>query len=693
MSRGEKNRLGGIAAKCPSEVNICKFKNYRNLYNKLTRAAKKIFFEEELNKNKSNLKKTWNIIRQAINLKSKKSDVNLNTLLINGIEVNDPLLIAEHLNEFFASAPAIIINEIPPTPEPETEPDVDNVPLFNLSENEITAREIVDTVKLLEPKKSYDIGGVSMFFVKKCIYSLANPLKHVFGLSFSTGIVPEQFKIAKVVPIFKSGDPRSADNYRPISLLNNFSKIIEKIMCLRLTAFLESNSLISRSQYGFRKSHSTLHPITHFQNFITQAFNNKEHALAIFCDLRKAFDTVSHHLLLKKLSKLGIRGINLQWFKSYLSGRRQFVHLNGVSSSMLEIILGVPQGSILGPLLFLLYINDLPMCTKILVLMFADDTTLLASGKNLAELYRFVNEQLHLICTFFRLNRLALHPKKTQYILFSKSPEAKNSNLVLYLNNNNSDVDVDFNLLVPLVRVSGGEDDPAIKFLGIYIDPNNDYKHHVKTVIKKLSTALYFIRTAKSFLTQKSLQFIYYSLFHSHLIYGIQIWSCCTQNLINNIFKLQKKAVRIICNAKYNSHTESLFKQCKILPLPSLIEFFKLQFMQQYIRGHLPISFNDVWITLEARREAENVEYLLRNSENFYMPLSRLFTLDNHPYFAFPRIWQNFKEEQIKILRDKNQFNAKLKEFFLNKLNANFVCNRLLCPHCHLQGDISSESE
>ena len=115
--------------------------------------------------------------------------------------------------------------------------------------------------------------------------------------------------------------------------------------------------------------------------------------------------------------------------------------------------------------------------------------------------------------------------------------------------------------------------------------------------------------------------------------------------------------------------------------------------MQQYIRGHLPISFNDVWITLEARREAENVEYLLRNSENFYMPLSRLSTLDNHPYFAFPRIWQNFKEEQIKILRDKNQFNAKLKEFFLNKFNANFVCNRLLCPHCHLQGDISSESE
>ena len=174
-------------------------------------------------------------------------------------------------------------------------------------------------------------------------------------------------------------------------------------MCLRLTAFLESNDLISRFQFGFRKSHSTLHPVIRFQNFITQAFNNKEHAIAIFCDLRKAFDTVSHPILLQKMSKLGIRGTTLQWFKSYLTGRKQFVYLNGVSSSMLEIILGVQQGSILGPLLllFFLYINNLPLCTKLFVLMFADDTTLLASGKNLAELYKFVNEQLHLICTFF----------------------------------------------------------------------------------------------------------------------------------------------------------------------------------------------------------------------------------------------------------------------------------------------------
>ena len=226
--RGEKNRLSSVAAMCPSYDNITKYRTYRNLYNKITRAAKKIYFEEELNNNKSNLKKTWNIIRQAIKLKSKKSDVNLNTLIINNTEVQYPLLIAEHLNKFFASAPADIIKEIPPTPEPETEPDIQDVPIFNMSDNEVTAREIVDTVKLLEPKKSCDVGGVSMFFVKKCIYSIAQPLKHVFGLSFSTGIVPDQFKIAKVVPIYKSGDPRSADSLRHIIFSIIFEKLLSK---------------------------------------------------------------------------------------------------------------------------------------------------------------------------------------------------------------------------------------------------------------------------------------------------------------------------------------------------------------------------------------------------------------------------------------------------------------------------------
>ena len=166
------------------------------------------------------------------------------------------------------------------------------------------------------------------------------------------GIVPSQLKIAKVVPIFKTGKSESMDNYRPISLLSGFSKIVEKIVSNRLTSFLDTNNLITSCQYGFHKKHSTIHPLVHFLNHVSSSLDKKNHTIAIFCDLRKAFDTVNHTILLSKLKKLGVRGVELQWFSDYLSNRKQLVHVNGSSSSLLDILIGVPQGSILGPLLF-----------------------------------------------------------------------------------------------------------------------------------------------------------------------------------------------------------------------------------------------------------------------------------------------------------------------------------------------------
>ena len=176
-------------------------------------------------------------------------------------------------------------------------------------------------------------------------------------LSFEKGIVPSQLKIAKVIPIHKSGDKGCMDNYRPISLLSTFSKLIEKIVSNRLTQFFKDSNIISKWQFGFRENHSTVHPMIHFTNFISNSFNEKKHSLAIFCDLKKAFDSCSHEILLSKLEKLGVRDSSLLWFKSYLSDRHQFVSVNGNNSVLLKVLLGVPQGSILGPLLFLVYIN------------------------------------------------------------------------------------------------------------------------------------------------------------------------------------------------------------------------------------------------------------------------------------------------------------------------------------------------
>ena len=181
------------------------------------------------------------------------------------------------------------------------------------------------------------------------------------------------------------------DNYRPISLLSCISKILEKIVALRLTSFLTECNILSNWQFGFRSQHSTVHPMVHFTNFLSDAINKKKHSLAIFCDLKKAFDCCDHTILLSKLEKYGIRGSELLWFKSYLTDRKQFVALNGKSSLLTEVLLGVPQGSILGPLLFLLYINDLPLASKLFALLFADDTTLLASSNSVESLVEFVN--------------------------------------------------------------------------------------------------------------------------------------------------------------------------------------------------------------------------------------------------------------------------------------------------------------
>ena len=654
--------------------------------------AKKLFYEKELVRHQSNLKKTWSIICLAIKRRSKNNSANLSFLHINGRDVNDPLELANSLNEFFTTAPSLIVNEIHPTDVDFHEtPSVDNpnLPIFSFQNTPVSEMEILSAIKLLESKKSCDFNGLSMFFLKNFVNELVKPLHHIITCSLKSGIVPSQLKIAKIIPVFKSGNAALMDNYRPIALLSNFSKILEKIVSIRLYSFLETNNILSGSQFGFRQGHSTVHPMVHFLNFVSNAFEKKHHALAIFCDLRKAFDTVDSNILFKKLHNMGIRGSELQWFKSYLTERKQFVCVNGKISSMKNVKIGVPQGSILGPLLFLIYINDLPFSTLLYPLLFADDTTLLASGPDIDNLFDTVNSELQKVTYFFRINKLALHPNKTNYILFSNSQAARNTNRVLYINNNNPNCVADPSLISPISRVSGDDDNPTVKFLGIYIDPLLTFKHHVQSISKKISSSLYFLRAAKNVLTKKALTTVYYSLIHSHLIYAIQIWSCCTTAHTNLLFRKQKQAIRIINNSLYNAHTESLFKMCRILPLPKLVDFFKLQFMFHFKQGFLPHSFAEVWTTNEARRrhleDNPNLfNYRLRNDDDLYIPPARLSSTERFPLVNFPRLWSQFNENEIKIQRNKIIFNNSLKKYFLNQLQANFICERLLCPHCLL---------
>jgi hypothetical protein len=544
----------------------------------------------------------------------------------------------------------------------------------------------LEAINQLKPKTSSDFNNLSMFFLKKIIPEIIEPLKHVISLSLSTGSVPNQMKIAKIIPVFKSGDRTNMDNYRPISLLSCFSKICEKVVANRLIVFLDVNNILSCNQFGFRKQHSTLHPMIQFTNFISTALNEKKHAIAIFCDLRKAFDTVDHTILIKKLQKIGIEGSALLWFKDYLQNRNQFVLLNGKSSSLRNIKIGVPQGSILGPLLFLIYINELPECSLLMSLLFADDATTYTSNDDIAQLVSFVNEEFQKITTFFRSHKMALHPAKTKFILFTNSKIVEESDIIILINNNNENENFP-EKISRIERITLNSKIPAMKFLGVFFDPKLNFKFHIKQLSSKLARALYILRSVKNVLSPDALRIIYFSVFHCHIIYAIQLWSCSDTASLNVIFLKQKQALRIINGAKFNAHTEPLFKKSKILPLSDLIIFFKLQFMHQFIQGFLPTSFTNMWIKNSERRQAAEEEgrgnFELRNYDDFFIPYSRLSSLDKLPAISFPKIWNSFTDHEIKLTRNKLIFNSKLKNFFLTKLKLTFTCNRLTCQACN----------
>jgi Reverse transcriptase (RNA-dependent DNA polymerase) len=348
----------------------------------------------------------------------------------------------------------------------------------------------------------------------------------------------------------------------------------------------------------------------------------------------------------------------------------------------LDISIGVPQGSILGPLLFLIYINDLPNCSEFLTLLFADDTTLLLSHSDIDILIQLVNIEFRKVVNFFRCHKLALHPSKTKFMLFSNSQTAKSKSIEIVINFNNSN-EHNAALIFPIERVSANSSTPAIRFLGVFFDENLNFKYHIKLLVSKLSKALFILRTSKNYLTPRAMKAVYYALFHSNLIYCIQIWSCTPQSNLNPITVLQKKAIRLISNAKYNSHTEPIFKNLSILPFNKLILFFNLKLMQQYTQGFLPVSFNNVWVINAARCQNEFM-MMLRNRENLHTPFVRLTSSSLQPLVVLPKTWSQFQNEDIKILREKEEFKFELKKYLLSLLSDTVICNRLLCPSCHL---------
>jgi signal recognition particle subunit SEC65 len=416
ISRKTKNDLFKIQLSNPDLVNVTKYRTYKQNYFKIVRAAKKLYFKAKLEANTKNPKKTWETLNEALG--KNKSNQNVSKINVNGTLSSEPKIIANHFNSFFTKIGKDISNSIQPVQkQPEDYIQYDHV-FPNLNLTNTTPEHVKKVINSLAPKSSCDVQGVSTKMVKFVGSAIALPLSHIFNLSLNSGKFPTPLKQCRVIPIFKSGDSEECDNYRPISLLSSISKVLEKIVAEKLTHHLIENDLLYLHQYGFLPNRSTEQNLIQIVNYISNAINSNMYCVGIFLDLKKAFDVCSHEILLKKLIKMGVVGKAHEWFKSYLEGRSQCVDIGGTLSDFMELAISVIQGSTLGPLLFLCYINDFWKCTSMFSALFADDTTSLAKGPVLADVISYVNRELQKMANWFRSNKMCLNASKTKYIIF-----------------------------------------------------------------------------------------------------------------------------------------------------------------------------------------------------------------------------------------------------------------------------------
>ena len=381
--------------------------------------------------------------------------------------------------------------------------------------------------------KAGDIYGMNNKLLKIGADEITINLTKIFNFSISLGQFPDKLKVSMIIPIHKGDSKCKTGNYRPISLLPIIGKILEKIMFSRVYNFIQKTEIITKSQYGFQKDKSTEDALMELHTKVIDAFENKKVAYGIFLDFAKAFDTVNHEILLHKLEHYGIRGLSLSWFKSYLTDRQQCVNIDGTKSDFSTIKHGVPQGSILGPLLFLLYINDIVLSSKRLqFLLFADDTSIFATGDSYSEVRTVLNDDLNNVSNWLKANKLSLNIKKSNALNFKNrtTPSKGTSEKKI-------EIKIDGNLI---------EEKEFVKYLGILIDNKLSYSHHTSLANSKLNKGNAILYRLRHFVSENKIKDVYHAHIQSHINYGLSVWGSTTKTHLNTIAGKQKKSLKIM---------------------------------------------------------------------------------------------------------------------------------------------------
>lgn len=404
----------------------------------------------------------------------------------------------------------------------------------------ISDQEVYETILSLKIKPGA-VDDIDTRVIKNISPLISKSLATLFNLSIETGTFPKHFKTAIVVPIYKAGDKTNVTNYRPISLISNLAKIFEKILHKRIMEFLIKSNYLSKYQYGFRPSMGTDNAFAYVSKFLHENLDNSSPTVGIFLDLAKAFDTVDHKILLKKLTNAGIRGKLHNLLTNYLEDRKQIVKINQTLSNPCKLTTGVPQGTILGPLLFLIYINDIfSALPEGCVVSYADDTILLVSGETWLKVEQKANEHLKKIYSWLGQNKLSLNLDKSVYIMFTNHMDTKPTNFVLKINKR---------VINPV---------QSTKYLGITIDSTLKWTSHIKNIVKKTRYLIFVMAKLKNLLNTESLLSIYHGLFKSVATYGIIAWGSAYENAILPLIKLQKRIIAIIFLNKNSTLKENL---------------------------------------------------------------------------------------------------------------------------------------
>ena len=627
-----KNKLYKKFVKKPITYGLA-YRQYRNNLTKIIKASKSIYYHGQFNEVKGNIKGTWKIINSMLGKTHKTQNNSFKTQA--GI-TNDSNLISNMFNDYFTNIATEVTNKIPPT---ETSFDA-YLPNHNhprIVWNPVTEHEIKKIVSECNSTKPGP-DNIPMIIIKNNINILCPILTVLCNKSLTAGVFPEIHKIGKIIPLFKNKDKHDISNYRPICMLNSTSKILEKIISTRLLNHLETNHLLAHNQFAYRHGKGTDLANVQFIKDVINSFDENMFTISVFLDLTKAFDCVSHSILLDQIKYYGISDSLHSWITSYLKNRKQYVYFNGSKSSETCPNIGVPQGSILGPLLFLIYINDINHALISGKLsLFADDANFYKSSKDYIQLIRTVNSNLKLLSKWFRANKLSLNYIKTEAMMFSRK--------IIYFPIPPVIID---NIPIPYSYY--------FKFLGLILDYKVNWKRHIQYVRSKLSSACGIMYQLRNNITLSIAKTMYYGIAYPYLNYCNTTWSSANISHFQSLFSTQKRLLRLIMKRGRMTESNVLFSQLKFLKLNHIFEMNVLIFVFKSINNLIesPIQFN---VRLAG-------PYNLRRREQLQVPNHTSKQAERFIDIKGAKLWNN-TPENICNSRTIATFKRNLKKYYL----------------------------